>query len=103
MQLGCQDGASPGCGSADDAAIFLDIAGLAEIHNARTTGNVMFRGTSSLVMTTGRMFGDVRGAGNAGASISRTVTGEGRLSCSSNAFSFGDDTYNCGSLFIAPN
>ncbi|HMB78340.1 MAG TPA: right-handed parallel beta-helix repeat-containing protein [Kiloniellaceae bacterium] len=101
IQRGCQDGASPGCGLAGGAVVALDIDGLAELRNARTTGTLRVDGVSKLEMSTGRLFGDVFGDGHSGISISTTVTGEGNLSCANNAFSYGAVVYNCGSNFLA--
>lgn len=98
-QLGCQDGAKPGCGRDTGAVIYVDIKGLVELHNARVTGRLQVSGLSNLEMTASRMFGDVTGEGNSGISISTTVTGQGQLSCGNNAFSYGDQIYSCGSKF----
>ena len=103
LQLGCLDGESSGCGTQDGAAISVDIGGLVELRNARTTGTVKVAGVSTLEVSGSRIFGNVNAEGNSGSSIGTTATGEGRLLCASNAFSYGTAVYRCGNSFLSGN
>ena len=101
VQRGCLEGASPGCGAPGTAVVSVDVKGLGELRNASVTGQVLVTGVSNFEMSTSRMFGTINGFESSGLNIDLSVFGDGRLVCSSAAFSYGLQPYRCGATFAS--